>query len=65
VDGIEGTFGQYCDGLPANRLYERSGVFALTVTVDGYLPWHTGDLHVQKDDCHVGTVQLYVPMTRQ
>jgi hypothetical protein len=40
--------------------YERAGTYTVDVRADGYAPWTRTGIEVQRDECHVVTVPLYV-----
>ena len=44
--------------LSVYGVYERPGVYSVTVTKPGYRDWLRSGVVVNKDECHVITVQL-------
>lgn len=56
-----------CDmaGEDSKGLFERAGIYDMSVDKDGFLPFSTSDVHVQTDECHVSTTYVSIYLQRQ
>ena len=45
-------------------VYERAGLYDVTVERSGYATWRKDSILVMADECHVTTVRLVANMTR-
>ena len=59
-----GTFADTSDPGFHAVAFEQAGMFDVTVEKDGYRLWSRDDVRVQRDECHVRTVDLTARLQR-
>lgn len=52
------------DSLTVSGAYERPGIYTIVITKSGYIDWIRPDVVVNRDECHVITVQLDARLER-
>ena len=69
TDGVRviarsGTFADTSEAGFHAVAFEQAGTFDVTVEKDGYRLWSRDDVRVQRDECHVRTVELTARLQR-
>jgi len=65
----DGSYSEKAIAIPGTPVrysmaFERPGTYVVTVAVDGYQSWRATGVVVQRDACHVTTVQLTARLVR-